>query len=103
MTGAGPYTATVLVAPEAIAAACPRETAACLIEAARAAGGDHALFIGVQKSSTLILRVSASVVDLDSEALVTARDLTFRGDTDESWMKMEAFLARILADATAKR
>ena len=33
-------------------------------------------------------------------AVVVARDLNFRGDTDESWMKMEGFLARTLASAT---
>jgi len=99
MKGTGPWAATVLVAPAAIAAACPRETAACLIAAARAAGADQALFTVVQKSSTLIMQVFAHVVDVHDNALVVSRDLNFRGDTDESWTKMEAFLAHTLADA----
>lgn len=99
MRGAGPYTATVLVSPDAVAAACPRPTAACLIEAARAAGGDHALFTIVQKSSTLIIQVFAHIVDVRDNALVASRDLSFRGDNDESWMKMESFLADTLAGA----
>jgi hypothetical protein len=103
MTGAGPYTATVLVPPAELAAACPRETAACLIEAARAAGADHALFTVVQKSSSLIMQVFVHVVDVRDNALVVSRDLNFRGDTVESWMKMEAFLASTLADATARQ
>lgn len=101
MNGAGPYTATVLLAPDVVAAACPRETAACLIGAVRAAGADHALFTVVQKSSTLIMQVFARVVDVRDNALVVSRDLNFRGDTDESWMKMERFLAHTLATATA--
>ena len=53
----------------------------------------------VQKSSTLIMQVFAHVVDVHDNALVVSRDLNFRGDTDESWTKMEAFLAHTLADA----
>jgi hypothetical protein len=102
MKGAGPYGDTVLVSPETVAAACPDETAACLIAAARAAGGDQALFTVVQKSSTLIMQVFAHVVDVGDNALVVSRDLNFRGDTDESWMRMEGFLARTLADATVR-
>lgn len=100
MKGAGPTTATILVPPETVTAACPRETAACLIEVARAAGADRALFTVVQKSSTLIMQVFAHVVDVRDDTLVASRDLTFRGDTDESWMKMESFLAHTLATAT---
>jgi hypothetical protein len=97
MQGPGRYAATVLVTPEAVAAACPRETAACLIGVARDAGADDALFVVVQKSSTLIMQVFAHVVELRNEGLVISRDLSFRGDTDESWMKMESFLAHTLA------
>ncbi len=64
VAGAGPYDATVAVAPEAIAAACPRETAKCLVGVARDAGADHALFVVVQKSSALILQASAQIIDL---------------------------------------
>ena len=99
MRGAGPYTAAVLVAPDTVAAACPTETAACLIAAARSAGADHALFTVVQKSSTLIMQVFAHVVDVEDNALVASRDLSFRGDNDEAWMKMERFLAHTLAAA----
>ena len=97
--GAGPYTGTIAVTADTIAAACPRETATCLIDVARDAGGDHALFVVVQKSSSLILQTFAHVVDLRTNALVVSRDLTFRGDNDEAWTKMEAFLARTLASA----
>lgn len=101
LAGAGPYAATVRVAPEAIAAACPRETAPCLLDAARATGADRALFVVVQKSSTLIMQVFAHVVDLGDDGLLLSRDLNFRGDTDESWMKMAGFLAHTLAEPSA--
>jgi hypothetical protein len=55
----------------------------------------------VQKTSTLILQVFARVVDSETTALVASRDLNFRGDTDESWLRMERFLAEQLADATS--
>lgn len=103
LDGVGPYTATILVPADAVAAACPRETATCLVEVARGAGADHALFTVVQKSSTLIMQVFAHVVDVRDDALVVSRDLNFRGDTDESWMKMEAFLAGVVAGETAPK
>jgi hypothetical protein len=95
------YEATILATPAAIEAACPRETAACLIEVARDMGGDHALFTVVQKSSTLIMQVFAHVVDTETAELVASRDLNFRGDNDEAWMRMEGFLAEQLLDATS--
>jgi hypothetical protein len=98
LAGAGPYTDTIRVEAGTIAAACPRETAACLIGVARDAGADQALFTVVQKSSTLIMQVFAHVVDVRDNGLVVSRDLNFRGDTDESWMKMEGFLAHTIAD-----
>jgi hypothetical protein len=101
LQGSGRYRATIPVAPQAIAAACPRETAACLIGAARDAGGDAALFVVVQKTSTLILQVFAHVVDTRTNALLASRDLNFRGDTDAAWLRMERFLAEQLADATS--
>jgi hypothetical protein len=97
MQAAGGYEATVLVTPEEVAAACPKETAPCLIGAARDAGADEALFVVVQKSSTLIIQVFANLVDVETNALVASRDLNFRGDSDESWRKMAGFLARTIA------
>jgi hypothetical protein len=98
----GTFETTLLADPAAIEATCPRPTAAaCLIGFARDLGGDKALFTVVQKTSTLILQVFAHVVDTGTTALVASRDLNFRGDTDEAWMRMEGFLAEQLADATS--
>jgi hypothetical protein len=103
MKGAGPYTDTVRVLPERVAASCPEETAECLLDLAGSAGADQALFAVVQKSSTLIMQVFVHLVDVRDSALVASRDLNFRGDTDESWMRMESFLAHTLAEAAVSR
>ena len=80
----------------AVAQACPRETADCLVTLMRDKGAERGLFIVVQKSSTLILQVFASVVDLKAAKLITHRELNFRGDNDESWRRAGVFLARQL-------
>lgn len=82
-----------LLTREDVARACPRETTDCLVALLRDSGGDRGLFIVVQKASTLILQVFASVVDLRESRLVTHEELTFRGDNDESWRRAGVFLA----------
>ncbi|WP_142662254.1 DUF2380 domain-containing protein [Paracoccus laeviglucosivorans] len=84
------------VLPEAVAQACPRETQDCLIGLLRQQGADRGLFVVVQKSSTLILQVFASVVDVRAEKLLTHRELNFRGDNDEAWRRAGRFMARQL-------
>ncbi len=88
-----------LIARADVAAACPRETTDCLVALLRDKGADRGLFIVVQKTSTLILQVFASVVDLRGESLVTHKELNFRGDNDESWRRAGRFLARQLRQA----
>ena len=82
-----------LVAPDAIAAACPRETAECLMTVLREGGADQGLFIVVQKSSTLILQAFASLVDVQSGELILHKELSFRGDNDEAWRRAGGFMA----------
>lgn len=92
---AGELQASLLPA-DAVAGACPRETADCLVTLMQDRGAERGLFIVVQKSSTLILQIFASVVDLRAGKLVTHRELNFRGDNDESWRRAGVFLARQL-------
>lgn len=87
------------VAPGEVAAACPRETADCLVTLLRDQGGDRGLFVVVQKSSTLILQIFASLVDLKDERLILHKELNFRGDNDEAWRRAGRFLARQLREA----
>lgn len=82
-----------LIGREDIAAACPRETAECLVTALRERGAERGLFIVVQKTSTLILQAFASLVDLEGETLVTHAEISFRGDNDEAWRRAAHFLS----------
>ncbi|MTH77479.1 DUF2380 domain-containing protein [Paracoccus aestuariivivens] len=83
---------------DAVASACPRETTACLVGMLRDKGAERGLFIIVQKTSTLILQVFASVIDVGSEKLVNHKELNFRGDNDEAYRRAALFLARQLRD-----
>lgn len=80
-------------------AGCAPETTDCLLALARDDGDDRALFIVAQKTSTLILRLFANLVDAQSGELVVSRDLNFRGDNDDSWRRAGRFLARQMRDA----
>jgi len=63
-----------------------------LIAKARAVGARLLLYGGIQKMSTLIQYGNAQVVDLDADKLVFNRNISFRGDNDESWRKAAQFL-----------
>lgn len=87
-----------LVAADEVRAACPRETARCLLDLLAAKSAERGLFIVVQKTSTLVLQVFADLVEVDSQKLIAHRELSFRGDNDESWDRAARFLGRQLAD-----
>lgn len=82
-----------LIARDEVARACPRETTQCLVTLLRDKGATQGLFVVVQKSSTLILQVFASVVDMRDEKLLRHRELNFRGDNDEAWRRAGRFMA----------
>lgn len=82
-----------LIARDEVARACPRETTQCLVTLLRHKGATQGLFVVVQKSSTLILQVFASVVDMRDEKLLRHRELNFRGDNDEAWRRAGRFMA----------
>lgn len=90
---------TVLIDAAAIAS-CQPQTTDCLLERARAAHAERALFVVTQKTSTLILQIFANLVDARTGALIVSRNLNFRGDNDESWRRAGRFLARQLRDAS---
>lgn len=83
-----------------IAATCQPETTACLLSLARDQNAEQALFIVVQKTSTLILQIFANLVDTESGQIVLSRNLSFRGDNDEAWHRAGRFLARQIRGAT---
>lgn len=86
-----------LIDSKAVAAACPTETADCLLSFLAGQGGTQGLFVVVQKSSTLILQVFATLVDLGDQRVLVRREMNFRGDNDESWRRAARFLAREIA------
>ena len=93
----GGFAAVTLITPREVAEGCASETPECLVGLARARGADLAVFAVVHKSSSLIMQLFAQVVDVAEEKVVARRELSFRGDTDESWRRAGAFLARELS------
>jgi len=65
-----------------------------LQDAAREAGARILMMGGVHKMSTLIQNARVMAVDLDTNAVVLDKLVTFRGDTDEAWQRAEAFIAQ---------
>jgi hypothetical protein len=65
---------------------------AALIAAAKEAGARLILYGGVHKMSTLIQWGKIQVVDLAADRLIDDKMLTFRGDTNEAWLRAEEFL-----------
>lgn len=64
-----------------------------LRDAAREAGAKILLVGGIHKMSTLIQNARVLAVDVETNAVVLDKFITFRGDTDESWQRAETFLA----------
>jgi|HubBroStandDraft_1064217.scaffolds.fasta_scaffold283707_1 hypothetical protein len=63
-----------------------------LMDAARKAGA-HALLYGeIDKMSTLVQWGRVELVDVAADKLLDEKFLTFRGDTDEAWLRAEAFI-----------
>lgn len=96
----------VSVAAADLDAACPRDTPArqgsdCILAQATARGTDLAFVAVVHKSSSLIMQLFVRIVDVGTTETRVTRELSFRGDTDESWARAGAFLAaQIDAEAT---
>ena len=63
-----------------------------LIAAAKEAGARLILCGGVHKMSTLIQWGKIQVFDLAADRLIDDKMLTFRGDTNEAWLRAEEFL-----------
>jgi uncharacterized protein DUF2380 len=84
-----------------IACADPPGTAggmapATLLNAAKNAGARMLLYGQIDKTSTLIEWGRVQIVDVVADKLVFDRLMTFRGDTDEAWLRAESFLVKEL-------
>jgi hypothetical protein len=71
-------------------------SAPVLIDSAKSAGARLILYGEVHKMSTLIEWGKIQIVDLLADKLIYDKMLTFRGDTDEAWVRAEAFIAEEL-------
>lgn len=70
----------------------------CELELARAAGAQFVLVGWVQKVSNLILNMNAGVRNVRTGADVLTRSVDIRGNTDASWSRASARLAREVID-----
>jgi hypothetical protein len=68
-----------------------------LSEAAKAAGARYLLVGQVRKVSTLIGSVQFGVIDLAGPRVACDRALSYRGDTDEAWVRAAAFAVEDVA------
>lgn len=76
-----------------------RETLAALMNAARNAGARMLLYGEIDKTSTLIEWGRVQIVDVVADKVLFDKLLTFRGDTDEAWLRAESFLIEELRDS----
>jgi hypothetical protein len=74
-----------------------------LLAKARAVGARLLLYGGIQKMSTLVQYGNAEVVDLEADRLVFDRNISFRGDNDESWRRAARFLVADLVNENLVR
>ncbi len=65
-----------------------------LAEAAASSGADLLLVGEFHKVSTLIGWIRLAVLDLEAEATLCERMLSYRGDTDEAWQRAADFAVR---------
>lgn len=73
-----------------------------LFDAARNAGARLLLFGNIHKMSTLIQAARVQLVDIEKNVVLDDRRLSFRGDTDESWKRAEAFLVEKMKEQSAR-
>lgn len=73
-----------------------------LFDAARKAGARLLLYGGVHKMSTLIQSARVQVIDIEKNVALDDRRLSFRGDTDQSWKRAEAFIVEQMRERSAE-
>ncbi len=64
-----------------------------VLDAAREAGADLLVIGAIHKMSTLVQWAKVEVIDTKSGRVVLDKLFTFRGDTDEAWVRAEGFIA----------
>jgi hypothetical protein len=73
-----------------------------LIAAAKKAGAKLMLYGGIHKVSTLIQFAKVQVADVDRNEAVMYKSMSFRGDDDRSWLRMQQFLVKQMGEELVK-
>ena len=74
-----------------------------LLAAAKKSGAKLMLYGGVHKVSTLIQFVKVQVSDVEQDKSLMSESMSFRGDDERAWLKLEKFLVkRVLEKVGAK-
>ena len=73
------------------------------IDASRRSGARFVLYGGIHKMSTLIQWGDIQLLDLQDDKVLFRQNVTFRGDTDESYRRAAAFVGGSVKDALEKR
>jgi hypothetical protein len=95
LAGSGQYRIVGLVCSQD---PCATGGSAQLMKDARDSGATLLLYGGIHKESTLIQWMKVEAVVIENGQHLFDRLLTFRGDTDESWVRSERFLIKQLTD-----
>lgn len=69
------------------------------VAAARRDGAHYLVYGGIRKMSTLVQWGEVQLLDLDSNALLLRRTVTFRGDTDTAFRRAAEFVGETVKDA----
>jgi len=76
---------------------------AFLLRAAKDAGAKILVVGGVHKQSTLAQWLKVQAIDIAGNRIAFGRLFTFRGDSDEAWLRAETFVSREIRTALATR
>jgi hypothetical protein len=85
--------------PACTAASMPPDD---FVAAARHSGARLLVYGGIRKMSTLVQWGEVQLLDLDSNALLLRRTVTFRGDTDTAFRRAAEFVGETLKDVMPK-
>jgi hypothetical protein len=85
--------------PACTAASMPPDD---FVAAARRSGARLLVYGGIRKMSTLVQWGEVQLLDLDNNALLLRRTVTFRGDTDTAFRRAAEFVGETLKDAMPK-
>lgn len=94
----GHFTTEKLACPQAPCSAAALDQDQITAEA-RAQNAQYVVFGGVHKMSTLIQFGRFEVMNVATGKRVLARDVTFRGDSDDAWQHAADYVSQMLVDA----